>query len=244
MDYQASIVLFAKEEAPSFLRMVGPLLVIIGLVVFRWLGELAKKKERQQQAEEEAQREQEAQGGSRQARPSRPGVHSARHPPERVRSRRSEPIHRYQPEIPAGSPQQRQRDWRAAASEEPELAVLAEDISPDLAELARQRLGKQGERQLRAQAIRQAKAQQAQRRQQAAARRARLAAEKAAQQKRARALHDGKVDTGEKVVPQPSGVFLPLTAAKSPAQLRQAIVWAEILGAPLALRGQQRTIGY
>ena len=244
MNYQASIVFFAQEEAPSFLRMVGPLLVIIGLVVFRWLSELAKKKERQQQAEEEARRRQEDQGKSRQARATRPGAHSVQHQPERVRPIKAEPIHRYQPEIPAGSPQQQQRDWREAASEEPELVVLAEDISPDLAELARQRLHEHRERGLRAQAIQRAKALQAKRLQEAAARQARLAGEKAAKQKRSRTLHDGKFGGDEKTVPQPSGAFLPLTAAKSPSQLRQAVVWAEILGAPVALRGQERTTGY
>ena len=67
----ATIVLLAQqEETPGFLRLLGPVLIIIAITVFSWLSEKAKKREQQRQAEEEAQHRSEGQAIAPQARPA------------------------------------------------------------------------------------------------------------------------------------------------------------------------------
>ena len=225
------MILLAKEEAPGFLRVLAPVLIMVALAVFGWLSEKAKKKEQQRQAEEDAQRRSEGQARTPQVRPRSPLQQAQR--PARVRS--AEQIQRYQPEIPSGRSQR--REWQEPEAKEADLIVVAQDVSPDIAQL---RLNEQRQRQqLRAQAVHRAKALQAQRRQRADLQ-AKLAAEKAAKQKSSRALHDGKVLAAEAEILRPVSATVPLVGRTSATQLRQAIVWAEILGLPLALRPQQQ----
>jgi hypothetical protein len=226
------MMLLAQEEGPSFFRVLAPVLVLVALAVFGWLSEKAKKKEQERQAEEDAQRRSEGQARTSQVRPTRP----LQQAPRPVRARSAEQIQRYQPEIPPGP--ERQREWLEPGAEEAELIIVAEDVSD---ELARQRLHERRQRQIRAQAVHRTQAVQAQRRQRAALQ-AKLAAEKAAKQKSSRALHDGKVLAEEAEVLQPVSSAVPLVGRTSAAQLRQAIVWAEILGLPLALRPQQQRL--
>ena len=231
MDSLAVIVLLAQDEPQSFVRFLVPLLTVVAIAVFGWLSEKAKKKEQQRQAEEQARRQRESPAPTRQAkpvgesygRPVQPPAHPAQRHPQR-RGGTAEGIGRYQPEIPGGPEQG--REWRGAQAAEPELIIVAEDVS---AELDRRQLHEQRQRQLHA---------EAQRRQRAALQ-ARQAAEKAAKKKRMRELHDGEVAVVGGIS-QPAAILLPQMAETSPAQLRRAIVWAEVLGPPRALRPQQQ----
>ena len=227
----AIMVLLAKDEPQSFSRFLVPLLTVVAIAVFGWLSEKAKKKEQQRQAEEHAKRQQESQAPGRQARPLQPPAHPSQQQPQRG-PRSAQSVRRYQPEIPGGPEQN--RDWRGAPAAEPRLIVVAEDVS---AELDRRQLHEEGQRQLHAQAERRTKDVQAQRRQRAALQ-ARQADKKAAEKKRRRELHDGKVGV-DHGISEPAGILLPQMDQTSPAQLRRAIVWAEILGPPRALRPQK-----
>ena len=218
-------LLFAQEE-PDLFRSLAPLLILVGIVVFRWINEKIKKKEREQQAEQEDDyRREDQEAMARRSGSAQPPSRPVQQP---QRPRPAEQIHRYQPQIP--SPPAAPRDWRQPQAQEPERIVLAEDITVTAARRLRE------QQHLRAQAHQRAKAAQAQRRQQAAELRARQAAQKAAAQRKAsRALHDGDVSTAQTVL-APSGTLPSLNITVSHAQLRQAVVWAEILGQPRALR--------
>jgi len=227
----ATIVLLAQqEEAPSFLRLLGPVLIILAITIFSWLNEKAKKREQQRQAEEKSQHQGEEQATARQARSVQSAPRPLQQPQRQVRPGTAEQISRYQPEIPLGS--EEKRDRRGPQGQEPEPIIVAEDLS---AEQARRQLHEQRQRQIHAQAIHRAKAIQAKRQQQAALQ-AKLAAEKTANLKRSRELHDEKVSAGEKEIFRPADITAPLVAITSAAQVRQAIVWAEIIGPPRAFK--------
>ncbi len=220
------ILLLTEEEAPSFLRYL-PLLAMIGLILFRWLSGKINKKEQEQRAEEEQRRRQEQQEATpSQTRPVQPS--------QRTQPRSAQQIHRYQPEIPAAPAPP---DWRRPQPAESEQIVLAQDITTADALGHRQPSQQQRQHQLRIQAAHRAKALQNQRRQQQAQElRARQDAEKkAAAEQRARDLHDGQIVTAQ-LVSVPAGVLAPTQITVSRARLRQAVVWAEILGPPRALR--------
>ena len=228
------IWLLAQEDGPGLFRVLGPLVALIAIAVFGWISEKIKKKEREQQAEQDAGYRQEANARDGQAGPMQPSAHPVRQPPQRTQPRPAQPIHRYQPQIPASpaSP-----DWRRPQSEEPEPVILAQDITAVAS--ARQLHEQQRKRQLLIQAARRAKAlKEAELRRRAAALRASQATEAAqtraaAQAQAARSLHDGDIDTAQLV---PASDVSPLEITVSPAQLRQAVVWAEILGPPRAIR--------
>ena len=228
------IWLLAQEDGPGLFRVLGPLVALIAIAVFGWISEKIKKKEREQQAEEDAGYRQEAKARSRQAGPMQPSAHPVRQPPQRTQPRPPQPIHRYQPQIP-GAPAA--PDWREPQPQESEDVVVAQDVTA--VALGLQLSQQQHKRQLLIQAARRAKAlKEAEHRRQAAALRARQAAEvaratAAAQAKAARSLHDGDIDTAQLV---PASDVSPLEITVSPAQLRKAIVWAEILGPPRAIR--------
>ena len=222
------ILLLADEEkAPSLLRLL-PFLAMAGLILFRWLSEKIKKKENEQRAEEEQRYQRERQEDMTRARRTGPVQQpSARRvPASPQRPQPAEKIHRYQPQIPAAPAPP---DWRRPQPAESEQIVMAEDITAALQ--GRQLSQQQSRQQLRIQAARRAKALKDQRRQQAAE----LRAAKAAAQQRTRSLHDGDVVAAE-LVSVPAGVLAPTQITVSHAKLRQAVVWAEILGPPRALR--------
>ena len=223
------IVLLAEEKAPNFLRFL-PLLAMAGLILFRWLSEKIRNKEQEQQAEEDAGYRQESQ----EAMTRRAGTsQSASQPSQRTQPRPAAgQIHRYQPEIPAAPAPP---DWRRPQPAESEQIVLAQDLTTAAALGRRQLSQEQRRQQMLIQAARRAKTLQAQRRQQAAELRARQDAAKAADQQRSRDLHDGQIVTAQ-LVSVPAGVLAPIQITVSRAQLRQAVVWAEILGPPRALR--------
>jgi len=233
----ATIVLLAQqEETPGFLRLLGPVLIIVAITVFSWLSERAKKKEQHRQAEEKAQQRSEGQAAAPRARPVEPSPRLLPQAQRQARPRTAEQIRRYQPEIPVGP--EEKRDWREPQSQESEPIVVAEDIS---AEQARRQLHKQHQQQLRAQTMQRAKILHAQRQQQAALQ-AKLAAEaeKTAKLKRSRVLPGGKVSAAEREISQPAGITVPPKFITSAAQIRQAIVWAEILGPPRAFKPQEQ----
>ncbi len=69
MDNFWAMVLLAEQER-SLWKMLGPLLAMVAIVVFGWINEKVKKKERQQHAEDEARRK--AEGGAGRSEPTRP----------------------------------------------------------------------------------------------------------------------------------------------------------------------------
>ena len=224
------IPFFAEEDAPGFRQLVGPLLAIIGFVIFNWINSKIKRKESEQRAEEENRYKQEQkEAGPSQARPVQQS--------QRTRPRPAENIHRYEPQIPSAPAPP---DWRSSQQPESGDVFVAQDVTA--AALSQRVHQEQLQRQhLRDEADRKAQLlAEAHRRRQAAALKAKRAAQaaqaqSAAQAKASRSLHDGDLVTAELV----------LTAADSPeatqisvshAKLRQAVVWSEILGPPRALR--------
>ena len=226
MDNIGPTALLFAQEKPDLFRTLAPLLVLVGIFVFRWFNEKIKKKEREQQAEQEDDyRREDQEAMARRSGSAQPPSRPVQQP---QRPRPAEQIHRYQPQIP--SPPDAPRDWRQPQAQESEQIVVAQDITGAGARLLRQ------QQLLRAQAHQRAKATQAQRRQRATELKARQAAQKAAaRRKTSRALHDGDVSTAQTVL-APSGTLPSLNITVSHAQLRQAVVWAEILGPPRALR--------
>ena len=225
------ILLLAQEEAPNFFRFL-PLLAMAGLILFRWLSGKIKKKEQEQRAEEEERYQQEhPEAAPRRAGPVQTSSHRVPAPPQR--SQPAEQIHRYEPRIP-DSPAP--PDWRRRQQPEAKQIVLAQDITA--VPLDRQPGQEQRQQQLRIQAAQRAKALKIknQRRQQAAELRATQAAQKAAAQREdSRSLHDGDLSTTQPI-PVPTDILPPVEITLSRAQLRQAVVWAEILSSPRGLR--------
>ena len=226
------ILLLAEKEAPNLFRVLGPLVVLIGIAVFGWISEKVKKKEQEQRAEEEERYQQEhPEAAPRRAGPVQTSSHRVPAPPQR--SQPAEQIHRYEPRIP-DSPAP--PDWRRRQQPEAKQIVLAQDITA--VPLDRQPGQEQRQQQLRIQAAQRAKALKIknQRRQQAAELRATQAAQKAAAQREdSRSLHDGDLSTTQPI-PVPTDILPPVEIALSRAQLRQAVVWAEILSSPRGLR--------
>ncbi|NIA06748.1 MAG: hypothetical protein GWP14_03775 [Actinobacteria bacterium] len=209
------LLLLAEENAPNLFRVLGPLVALIGIAVFGWISEKIKKKEREQLAEEQERYQQENRQGmaASRAEPFQP----APSPPQRPQP--SEQTHRYQPRIPASPAPP---DWRRPQPQvESEQIVLAEDITVTAA----RRLRQQQHLRTQAQRLQQAAELKAKARQDADAAKAKVS----------RGLHDGDIST---VQPAPAsiGTLSPVEIAVSPAQLRRAVVWAEILGPPRALR--------
>lgn len=203
---------------------------VIGMGLVSWLVEQAKKKQRQQEAEQRARQR----GRQTQERP--PAAGSAQQTQAPAGTRQTEQMRRYQPQIPSApgraraEPGQRQ----PVEPEQSELIVVAQDVS---AKAARERfLHEQQRERLRAEAVRQAdiqdrRARQSRRQQ----RRAKEAAEKISQQKpeskpQAQPARPGAQDL---VV---GDMGMPGAGEISRKQIRQAIVWAEILAAPRAVR--------
>ena len=223
------IPFFAQEESPGFRQLIGPLLAIIGFVIFNWINAKIKRKESEQRDEDQERYQRENQEGM----PRRSGT--AQGPAQSSRPRPAENIHRYEPQIPAAPAPS---DWRSSQQTESEKVFVAQDVT---AAALSQRVHQQKLQQQHLRAEAQRKAQilaEAQRRRQAAAIKAKRAAEAAqvkavAQAKASRSLHDGDLDAIELVLASDvSG----LKIDTSRAQLRQAVVWAEILGPPRALR--------
>ena len=228
MDCSGLIILLGQEEGPSLWRLLGPVVMVALIVMFGWLNERARKKMAEQQEQESKARER---GEGLAVAQRRPEVRQTRvepmhRPVAGSRARDAEQIQRYQPEIPSLG---RQAEREQLAEEaEPELIIVAEDV--DAEEARRQFQLRQGQQKLRAEAILRTGILQAQRKRQAA-----LAAGEAAQRKRAKQLRGAEpvpvaeVSKGVEVLPA-------VSAAVSVAGIRRAIVWAEILGQPRALR--------
>ncbi len=234
------------EEGPGLFRLLAPVLTIVAIAVFGWLNEKAKQKERRQQAQEDARREGKDQGRDRRAEPTgqvRPAqaqpedFPSARRAQRQAGPRAVQPIHRYQPEIPTTGG--RGGEFSQAEAEEPELIIMAEDVSDEAA----QREFRREQQRLRAEAIRRAQLLQAQR--------SRKARPKKAKPARRRTLElkplgefPSEADFPYTEVFQPSTALLAPGETISPATIRRAILWAEILGAPRGLRPYSDPSGF
>ncbi|MCK4850824.1 MAG: hypothetical protein KAT11_05700 [Phycisphaerae bacterium] len=236
MDNLWAMTLLGQEE-PSLWRLLAPVIVIGAIAVFRWLNEKAKQKERQQQLEDEARRQREEEGRTPRARPAqeaRPRQVQPKSVPlsqaqRQRRPRAGEPIHRYQPRIPSAPG--RAAEPSQAQARRPELIIEAEDLS---AEAAQRQFGREQQRRLRAEAVRRARALQTQasrevRRKAKPARRRTIELKPSGELPQMAAWADTEVLRARTALLAPGQTI-------SPPQIRRAIVWAEILGTPRALR--------
>ena len=231
MNSICSILL--EGEGPGGLWNILIVLVVGAMALLNWWVDRAKKKQQQREAQERARQQprqvpqaQPTTGRSSQPRPTPSGTARAGQMP------------RYQPEIPSApgrgpvlpsqtTPSRQQED-------ESELIIVAQDVS---AQAARQRFAEQQRRErLRAEAVRRA-ASQAQRAQRVRQSRPQ---EKTQAQKAIRPKPAIQVQQEEPApLPALSGVWntrSTVLGEVSREQLRRAIVWAEILSPPRALR--------
>ena len=222
MDGLWAMILLGQKPPESLWRMLAPVLTIIAIAVFGWLNEKAKQKQRQQEAQEQA-RSKDAQAESGQGG-GQSRVSQQRRTAERARS--VEQIHRYQPQIPTEAKRVGQRRVFA----EPEKIVVAEDVS---GEVEQSSFG--GElRRLQAETIRRARARQ---QRQTSVQAKSAASVKAAEpvQKRSIEALPKQVATAGAGVSQVGGDLGGAGQGNSVEQIRRAVVWSEILGAPRAL---------
>ena len=213
MDDLWTMTLLGQEE-PSLWRMLGPVIVIGVFAVVRWLNEKAKQKERGQQSEDDARGQREDEGGASRAEPVLP--------------EQAQPIRGYDPRIaPApvrvGEPSQ-------AHLRQGELIVMAEELSVEAA----QRQFQREQQQLRDAAVSQARALEAQRSREAA-RKAETVRRKTTELKPSGQLSPQTTDPGREIF-QAKTALLARGQTISQPQIRRAIVWAEILGPPRAVR--------
>ena len=226
------MALLGKPEE-SLWRLLAPLLTIIGIAVFGWLNEKAKQKERQQQEEEDARQQREEEGRAPGARsreaPARGGPSGQAGGGRGARA--SKPIYRYQPQIPSAPGRVGERGGRQAG--ESELIIVADDIS---AEASGRDFRHEQQRRLRDEAIRRARAIQAQHSREDARKAKPQSAPAKIQAKPSRKLPALKDLPKTEVSEYGIALVCPGQTISS-SQIRRAIVWAEILGAPRALRG-------
>ena len=231
MDNLWAMTLFG-QEGPSFWRLLGPLLTIVAIAVFGWLNEKAKQKERQQQAEDKAQDRAPRARSDREARPRQadaPKSVPLSQAQRQARPRAAQQIHRYQPQIPSAPG--RAAEPSQAQPRQPELIIVAEDLSD---EAAQSQFRREQQRQLRAEAVRRARALRAERSREAV-RKAKPARRRTLELKPLRELPRAAAFADTEVF-QPRTALLAPGQTISPPQIRRAIVWAEILGVPRALR--------
>ncbi len=237
MDNLWAMTLLGQEQ-PGFWRLLAPVLTIVAIAVFGWLNEKAKRKERQQQAEDEARRGREDEDRASRARPARQVRPRQAQPAQRAplpqaqrqqRPGAAQPIHRYQPRIPsapgrAAEPSQPQ-------PRQPELIIVAEDLSD---EAAQNQFRREQQQRLRDEAVRRARALRAERSREVV-RKAKAARPRTLELKPDRKLPRMAAFADTEVF-QPRTALLAPGQTISPPQIRRAIVWAEILGVPRALR--------
>ena len=242
MDNLWAMTLFG-QEGPSFWRLLAPLLTVVAIVVFGWLNEKAKQKERQQQGEEEARRrgEEEGKDSAPRARPARqagPGQAQAaqRAPLPQAQGQQrpgvAQPIHRYQPRIPSAPG--RAAEPSQAQPRQPELIIVAEDLS---AEAAQNQFRREQQQRLRDEAVRRARALRAERSRETV-RKAKTARPRTLELKPSGQLPPAQAAPGTELFQARTALLAPGQTI-SPPQIRRAIVWAEILGAPRVLRPYQ-----
>ncbi len=230
MDNLWPTVLMAQEQ--GLWRLLAPLLVMAGIVVFRWINEKAKQKEREQLAQDKAQREAQDPGAVQSqpaqqdhARQLLPTSAPATHTQRQARPSSTQQIHRYQPQIPSAPTAS--AEYRPQQLSEPESVIMAED---DNAEDAQRKLRLEHQQRAQAEALRRTRAQQA--------RNARKAARQT--ERPARENLDTRRDTSSLVQDvyfnDGSSVADGSGAGVSISQIRAAVVWSEILGLPRALR--------
>lgn len=227
------IMMLLGQEEPSLWRVLAPLITIIVFVVFKRLNDKIKQKERQQKDEEDARRRSEdaaSVGRARAEDGQAGGVRSGQARDEHV-ARRAEPIRRYQAQIPSAPGHGAEGGGGQAGDSE--LIIVADDISDKVHE---REFGLEQQRRLRAEAIRRAQALEAQRSRESAHKARAKAAAPKIQAKPRRKLPALKALPKTEVSESAIDLVCPGQTI-SPSQIRRAIVWAEILGAPRALRG-------
>ena len=208
-------------------------LFVGAMALLNWWADRAKKKQQQREAQQRARQQprqvpqaQPTTGRSSQPRPAPSGT------------ARADQMPRYQPEIPSAPGRGQVFPSQTAPArqqeEESELIIVAQDVS---AQAARQRLAEQQRReQLRTEAVRRA-ASQAQRAQRVRQSRPQDKAQAQTAIRPKPAIQEQQ----EELAPLPafSGVWntrSTVLGEVSREQLRRAIVWAEILSPPRALR--------